>query len=292
MIIVRLRSGLGNQMFQYAFFKQMQKWHGEENVKLDISTYHWKAHNGLEIGHVFGIDLQKDSVSSNVSLKYADVGYKFHHRVLRRLRGRRHKSYRYWKDIEFDEYRTLNDVYLEGFWNDEKYFAGVQDEVRFLYQFQLPLTEDDDGLLRKIESCESVAVHVRRGDYKKYPEAFPLCRPDYYRQAIGLLSEKYPELSCFVFSDDLEWCKKELSFLPRVTFVENHDSSMASKDLFMMSKCRHNIIANSTFSWWAAWLNNNPDKMVLYPHTVNLVYQSMPDGWTCIFDEKMKSPVK
>lgn len=87
MIIIRLRSGLGNQMFQYAFFKQMQKWHGKENVKIDYTTYHWKNHYGLEIDQIFGINLQKNSVNKKVALKYADVGYGLHNRVIRRTIG-------------------------------------------------------------------------------------------------------------------------------------------------------------------------------------------------------------
>ena len=279
MIIIRLRSGLGNQMFQYAFFKQMQQWHGACKVRLDCETFHWKAHNGLELDRVFGIDLKKDSVPPAVSLKFADVGYGWRHKVLRQLRGRRHRSYRNWKSVQLDEYRNMDDVYLEGYWNNEEYFSGVKDEIRKLYRFGLPLTGSDRALLAKMERGESVAVHVRRGDYKKFPDSFPMCTPDYYRRAIGILSEQHASLRCFVFSDDPEWCKQELAFLPDVTFIDNPDKATASKDMLMMSRCRHNVIANSTFSWWAAWLNGNPQKTVIYPESAMLTYSSMPEGW-------------
>lgn len=280
MIIIRLRSGLGNQMFQYAFFKQMQQWHGPEKVKLDISTYHWKAHNGLELHRVFDIDLQKDSVPDSVSLSYADVGYKLHHRILRRLRGIKHRSYVNWKNIQFEEYKNLDDIYIEGYWNNEIYFAGVKEEIRKAYRFtKIELTNYQTRILNEIESGESVSVHVRRGDYKKYPKAFPMCSPDYYRKAVELLSKEGKNLKCFVFSDDLPWCKKELQFLPDVVFVENPVRDHAYKDMMLMSRCKHNIIANSTFSWWAAWLNNYPAKKVIYPESAMLVYTSMPEGW-------------
>lgn len=280
MIIIRLRSGLGNQMFQYAFFKQMQQWHGPEKVKLDISTYHWKAHNGLELDRVFNINLLKDSVPDSVSLGFADVGYKLHHRILRRLRGKKHRSYLNWKNIPFDDYKSLDDVYIEGYWNNEMYFSGVKDQIRELYQFRnIRLTNYQSEILNDIETSESVSVHVRRGDYKKFPEAFPMCTPDYYRTAIELLSREGKKLKCFVFSDDLKWCRKELNFLPDVVFVENPVQNHAYKDMMLMSRCRNNIIANSTFSWWAAWLNNNPARKIIYPESAMRVYTSMPEGW-------------
>ena len=279
MIIIRLRSGLGNQMFQYAFFRQMQYWHGTERVKLDISTYHWKAHNGLELDKVFDLDLQKDSVPPEVSLQYADVGYEFRHRLLRRLRGERHQSYKYWKDLEFEDYKRLGDVYLEGFWNEEKYFRDVQEDIRRAYTFKGDLNEDDLGMLEIISNTESVAVHVRRGDYKKYPKAFPMCQPSYYAEAREIIKAKRDNLIFFVFSDEIDWCRKNLSFPEKAFFVENRKPEDAWKDMMLMSRCRHNIIANSTFSWWSAWLNNNPEKIVVYPESVSFTYQSMPKDW-------------
>jgi hypothetical protein len=283
MIIIRLRSGLGNQMFQYAFFKQMQKWYGEDNVKIDISTFHWKAHNGLELDRIFEIDLKKDSIPKSVALKYADVGYKFHHRLLRRLRGTKHRSYAFWKDLKFEDYKNLEDIYLEGYWNDEKYFEEIKDQIRKLYQFKIELNEKEQRYLNKILSVNSVAIHVRRGDYKKFPKTFPMCTPDYYGNAIELLSASNPNLKYFVFSDDLEWCKKELFFLTDAVFVENTVQERAFVDMLLMSKCKHNIIANSSFSWWSAWLNNNPQKIVIYPESVFRTYDSMPKEWKCLY---------
>ncbi len=282
MIIIRLRSGLGNQMFQYAFFRQMQYWHGPERVKLDISTYHWKVHNGLELDKVFNLDLQKDSIPAEVALQYADVGYEFRQRLLRRLRGKRHQSYKYWKDLEFEDYKRLGDVYLEGFWNEEKYFRDVQQDIRKAYTFKKDLNEDDLGMLEMISNTESVAVHVRRGDYKKFPKAFPMCRPSYYAEAREMIKAKRDNLIFFVFSDEIDWCRKNLSFPEKAFFVENRNPDEAWKDMFLMSKCRHNIIANSTFSWWAAWLNNNQEKIVVYPESIFLTYSSMPGGWKCV----------
>ena len=279
MIIIRLRSGLGNQMFQYAFFKQMQHWHGEEKVKLDIDTYHWKAHNGLELDRVFDLDLKKDSVPEHISLKFADVSYKIAHRIRRRLFGRKHRSYAFWKEYNLQDYKDLDDIYLEGYWNNEIYFKEVEDKIRKIYQFKIELNKKDKELLKFIENNESVAVHVRRGDYERYPETFPMCKPGYYHKAYDLLTASKSGLKFLVFSDDILWCKKELNFMSDATFVENLDPGQASKDMMFMSYCKHNVIANSTFSWWAAWLNRNLNKKVYFPESAKITYSSMPEGW-------------
>lgn len=282
MIIIRLRSGLGNQMFQYAFFKQMTYWHGEGRVKLDIDTYHWKAHNGMEIDRVFGIDLVPDSVPAEVSLRYADVGYRLYHRILRRLRGRRHHAYRNWKAISYEEYRYIDDVYLEGFWNEERFFQDVAPMIRQLYRFPELTDAASRLLMERIGEVTSVSVHVRRGDYRKYQKTLPMCPPAYYEQAASHLRQKYPDLTFFVFSDDIDWCRRNLSLNGPVHFVANENPQHAWKDMMLMSRCRHHIIANSTFSWWAAWLDPNGDKTVIFPESVFFTYKSMPAGWTCI----------
>lgn len=276
MIIIRLRSGLGNQMFQYAFFKQMQFWHGIESVKLDIDTYHWKAHNGLEINSVFNINLEKDKASRTDSLKMADIGYSFKDRVLRRIRGTNHKSYRFWKHVNYEEYPLLTgDIYIEGYWNEEKYFKDVSSEIKSIYKFNPDF--NDAEKIEKIKDSNSVSLHIRRGDYIKYKKNFPMLQPGYYYNALEQIKGTTGEdIKLFVFSDDIEWCKKNLTKLNNVNFVQN---KISYKDMMLMSYCKHNIIANSTFSWWAAWLNNNENKIVIYPQSCLLTYNSMPKNW-------------
>lgn len=270
-------------MFQYAFFKQMQHWHGKGNVKLDIDTYTWSTHNGRELDKVFNLDLRSESVPARVSLDLADVGYKVPHRILRRIRGRKHKSYRFWKDIDFEEYKDLHgDVYLEGFWNEERFFRDVKELVRDIYTIRADLSPRQEDILKDIETSESIGVHVRRGDYVKYPDLFPMCTPQFYMNALHVVKEKYEDVRCFVFSDDLSWCKENLHFLDKVTFVQNKIGIQAYIDMMLMSKCKHNIIANSTFSWWAAWLNKHSQSIVVYPGSVQITYASMPGSWILI----------
>jgi hypothetical protein len=282
MIVVRLRSGFGNQMFQYAFFLQLQKWYGKENVKLDVDTYHWKAHNGKELDKVFRLDLAGDSVPKSVSLQMADVGYSLKNRILRRLRGKKHHCYKFWKELSYEDYRNLpKDIYLEGYWTEERFFSEVADDIRKIYRF--PALTDKAGLdmLHRIVNTCSVGMHVRRGDYAKYKKAFPMCPASYYEAASTVIRQKTGlEPSFFVFSDDLDWCRKNLHNTGKeITFVDINPGKNSYRDMMLMSNCRHQIIANSTFSWWAAWLNPNPDKIVIYPFSIDLRIASMPDSW-------------
>ena len=285
MIVIRLRSGLGNQMFQYAFFKQMQHWYGEENVKLDIDTYHWKAHNGREVDKVFHIDLEKDAIPISTSLKMADVGYSLKNRILRRLRGKKHTCYVFWKNLSYDDYMHLpNNTYLEGYWNEECYFASVSEQIRAIYKFPEPMDDQNKSYLDDITNTCSVGIHVRRGDYKKYPDGFPMCSVDYYKKSAEILQSQLSgeKVRFFIFSDDMNWCKAHLSFLENVQFVGHNVKNNSYKDMMLLSACKHQIMANSTFSWWAAWLNPNPDKIVIYPSSVYKTYATMPSQWICV----------
>ena len=284
MIVVRLRSGLGNQMFQYAFFTQMQHWYGKENVKLDMDTYHWKVHHGRELDKVFNINLDEDAIPVSISLKMADVGYSLKNRILRRLRGKKHACYVFWKDLSYDDYKRLpDDVYLEGYWNEERYFDAVSEHIRSIYKFPEPTDHQNKSCLENITNSCSVGIHVRRGDYKNYPKTLPMCSVSYYSEAVELLKAKNQkqQLRFFVFSDDLDWCKANLSFLENVQFVGHNVKNNSYKDMMLLSACKHQIMANSTFSWWAAWLNPNPDKLVIYPSSVSKTYATMPSQWVC-----------
>ena len=280
MIVVRLRSGLGNQMFQYAFFLQLRKWYGDENVKLDIDTYHWKAHNGRELDKVFRINLNEVSVPESISLQMADVGYSLQNRLLRRLRGKKHQCYKFWKDLSFEDYKHLpKDIYLEGYWPEERYFIEIEKTVRKEFCFPELTDQPNKDILYEINNTCSIGVHVRRGDYQSHKNTFSMCPAKYYREASSIIKEKKINLHFFIFSDDIKWCKSNLNFEDTTTFVCVNSEKDSYKDMMLMSNCKHQIIANSTFSWWAAWLNANPDKMVIYPSFMDMRYNFMPLSW-------------
>jgi len=158
------------------------------------------------------------------------------------------------------------DAYLMGYWQSERYFKPAESIIRQDLTLKEPQGEKYQDLLDRITLSNSVSVHIRRGDYllEKNLRLFHPCTSDYYLKAEALISEKVSSPELFIFSDDIEWVKQNIPFRFPATFVS--DGSLADyQELMLMSACKHNIIANSTFSWWGAWLNNNPQKIVITP---------------------------
>jgi hypothetical protein len=160
----------------------------------------------------------------------------------------------HYKKIEYKPNLKLN-----GYYQSEKYFINNRDKVIDLFKIN-PETElyikNKYGDFLKEDIC---SLHVRRGDYLKFPDYHPVCDVDYYLNSVKEIGE---DTLYFIFSDDVEWCLKNLSFIKNKIFIEGNEDY---QDLFLMTKCKNNIIANSSFSWWGAWLNNNPNKIVIAP---------------------------
>jgi hypothetical protein len=159
-------------------------------------------------------------------------------------------------------------IILNGFFQKEKYFISHETEIRKLFSFRDTLSGQNAGLSEKIKSTLSVSVHVRRGDYVFNPETnayHGVCSPEYYRKAIRLMKEKHGDCYFFVFSDDIEWCRANLEVGEKTAFVSHNTGRNSYLDMQLMSLCKHHIIANSSFSWWGAWLNPSSDKTVIAP---------------------------
>ncbi|MDB5255060.1 MAG: hypothetical protein JWL92_436 [Candidatus Nomurabacteria bacterium] len=155
--------------------------------------------------------------------------------------------------------------YLSGYWQSEKYFNEIEGVIRKDFSLKVPLSEKAQYVLGLIESKPSISLHVRRGDYvsdKNAHDILGLSPISYYEAAIAVMLEKEPRASFFVFSDDIEWCKNNLTINAEHVFVEDMPGY---EHMTLMSKCKHNIIANSSFSWWGAWLNSNANKIVIAP---------------------------
>jgi hypothetical protein len=159
-------------------------------------------------------------------------------------------------------------TYLFGWWASEKYFKDIATTIRSEFSVRSPLSGANAAMAAVILDGNAVSVHVRRGDYVTNPRthsAHGLCAPEYYRRAIGALATKISDLRAFVFSDDIEWAKQNLQLKAPVTYVDHNGPDQAHEDLRLMSLCRHHVIANSTFSWWGAWLSAHPGKAVIAP---------------------------
>lgn len=286
-MIVQLNSGLGNQMFQYAFGKALEKHYGCKAYFDTNSDFDTQEYRKLELG-VFNIDLNKANVSSllkfnplnayKVDLTKASFVYKIAYRFFRKiLSGKIHLFIKMLYRTEIIEEKVLciyeasyfklnnfKNIYFKGYYHNELFFKSIEGEIRNSFRLKNDYLSDT-ALAKEIKLTNSVSIHVRRGDYLNC-SLFPNFNMDYYFNAITYLNTNVDNLQYFVFSDDIDWVRNEFKKCNlNFRFVVEKFSDNACDDMILMSFCKHNIIANSTYSWWAAWLNINSEKIVVAP---------------------------
>ncbi len=280
MIITRLGGGLGNQMFQYTIGRALAL-KNNDVLKLDISTYTPEYPRQYGLKH-FNIDEHFATPEESRKLR---LPYGFFSRVIRSFRARVLRQFYVGYHPEVMERK--GDVFLEGFWKNEKYFLDIEQVIRKDFTLKNPLSAMSRAFKEKIQAERiSVSLHVRRGDYvndEKTGIYHGVCSPEYYRKAIEKIKEKCPAFILFVFSDDILWVKENMKFDIPAVYV-SHKDIPDYEELVLMSLCSHNIIANSTFSWWGAWLNANPEKIIIAPYrwlakTGDDHYKEVPDSW-------------
>ena len=234
MIVSKLQGGLGNQMFQYAIGRHLSSKYNRK-FYLDDRFFNGSNRNfSLDNFSNTIIDTNINSIQTSLPFKKIDDSFEY-------------------KDIE----NTIDiNYYLDGYWQSEKYFEESSDLIRNDFQPNEKTLE----VINKTPLLDSntISIHIRRTDYLTSNGYHPVQSLDYYKEAIELIGE-YDYI--FVFSDDIDWCKNNLNFRDMI-FMENMSEI---EDLFIMSKCKNNIIANSSFSWWGAWLNENKQKKVIAP---------------------------
>lgn len=269
MKIVNIIGGIGNQMFQYAFALSLKEKFPDEEIKLDISHFHgYGLHNGFEIEKVFGSLLPIATKKNLKKITYYSPNYKIS-RILRRVFGYKRTEFKepslftYWGD---KVYSIDYDCYYEGSWQNEKYFKNIENIIRNAFVFKHNLDERNNLLLKSIQSTNSVAIHVRRGDYLLEEAYKNICDFAYYINAIKYIKDNVDNPTFYIFSNDADWCK--INILPlcgSAEVIDWNDGSESWKDMYLMSLCNHNIIAHSSFSWWSAWLNIRKNKIVVSP---------------------------
>ncbi len=272
MIIVRIAGGLGNQMFQYAAARSLAKDRGC-SFKLDISLC--DENNDRDWVYTFNrLNIIEDAASEQeISLlknKNAKSPRKFIHRIIRNLMIKKIKHFREVDCFRFDKmlYKTSLPLYIQGGFVSLKYFDKYRDI--FLEEFvpKNDISGKNKELAEHISSCNSVSVHIRRGDYTFDKNAIKkngLLPLDYYERAIDIIKSNIDNPVFFVFSNDKEWVAENFKFYDQIVFVDNNNDEYGYEDIRLMSLCKNNIIANSTFSWWGAYLNLNPEKIVIAP---------------------------
>jgi len=285
MDVVVVFNGLGNQMSQYAFYLSKKKINKATHF-IDFCS----DHNGAELNKVFKIDYNQNSFHKFLFIIF---------RVLVTKKIKIVKPFKWLLErfncniIEENFNYRFNSQYLLpangitfyfGGWPSEKYFINAKDEVLKAFKFTPPTDPENTEHIRNITSSNSVAIHVRRGDYlsPKNIEVFGrVCTKEYFEQAIDTIKTKINNAHFFVFSNDIAWVKANLQ-MNSVTYVTCNSADSSWADMYLMSICKHNIISNSSFSWWGAWLNQNNNKIVISPsrYLNNDVYTDFyPESW-------------
>lgn len=292
MIVSAILGGIGNQMFQYAAGRALAV-SRSESFMVDLAGFeNYSLHQGYELQRVF--DLEAVRVGPNILRDI--LGWRAGHfarKVLKRsafssLRGAHlaiEPHLNYWPGLDAME----SPVYMMGYWQSARYFGHCEDVIRDDFRFRHPQEGRNTELAARMAACQSVSLHIRRGDYvthKATREIMHACSLDYYREAVRRIDSQIPDAVYFVFSDDMDWVRQQADFLPRSVLIDHNCGQDSYRDMQLMSACRHHIIANSSFSWWGAWLNPRPDKVVIAPRrwfandwdSKDLI----PEGWVTL----------
>ncbi|MEI8390618.1 MAG: alpha-1,2-fucosyltransferase [bacterium] len=248
MIVVKIIGGIGNQMFQYAVGLCLAEKNNTE-LKLAISDFAKYGNRKFQL-NVFNINAEIATQDEIDKIKS--------------------ENYRKEKHFHFDS-KVLDlpdNVYLDGYWQSEKYFKDIETIIRKEFTFKETPDDTNQELLDKIKSSNSVCIHIRRGDYVSTLKArlvHGTCSLNYYKKAMSFIIRKIENPHFYIFSDDTDWVKKNFKINDKMTIVDNNNDSSGCLDLMLMSNCQHFIIANSSFSWWASWLGKNPRKLIFAP---------------------------
>lgn len=260
MIITQLKGGLGNQMFQYALGRKLSL-KNKNQLKLDVSGYkndklRWYSLEPFAIS----AEIAKPEETAHLKRPWGIISSAwrfFAFKVLRRF----HTG---WEPTALQK---TGDIYLDGFWQSYKYFTDIADTIRADFTLKEPLADKYPDLVRQVRAENSLSLHIRRTDYLSSPKHFKKFGAlglDYYQQALKKIKTAHPDLTVFIFTDDPAWVKANLKTDQPTVFVADF-VRRDYEELVLMSYCRHHIIANSSFSWWGAWLDPRPDKLVIAP---------------------------
>ncbi len=275
MTIIKLKGGLGNQLFQYAFGRFLEL-RNKTNIKFEFSSSNDDTQREYKLGHfntvinfISGKELQACKI-------YSLVINMFRTKIL----GQYNIGY-------VPSLLNKKDGYIEGYFQSYKYLEPIQKELLQELTPKEPIEQKFKDIIDKMEGTNSVSVHIRRGDYVNNPKTkaehytFGL---EYYEEALNFIKTKIQDPTLFIFSDDIKWVKDNLDLRCYQGIFVSDSNFEDYEELILMSKCKHNIIANSSFSFWGAWLNQNSNKIVIAPKKWNNKYQDeyndiCPENW-------------
>lgn len=283
MIILDVMCGMGNQMFQYAYARALQEKYGG---KLYLSTVTAKR---MKDGREYALNNCRLNESVRVLPKTVQYIFDLYFKIKMKLMGQAYKSLepkqKYQEMAKHGIYTTSKVFryyeiphsnkrikYINGWWQSEKYFHDIAENIRQELKIVKPPTAQNECLMKEIASRESVCVHVRRGDYisEKFSSELDVCNECYYQNAFEIIEERISNPTFYIFStshEDILWIKEHWNFRGNVVYVDMNNADY--EELRLMYTCKHFILANSTFSWWAAFLSQNIEKIVVAPKIWN-----------------------
>ena len=270
MIVTRMDGGLGNQMFQYAFGLYLASKH-QSPLSLDLNSYHTGPQHGymldrfnvqaVELNNAIRAKLPRRHRATTLSGLVSPLPDWLRADVLRREKER---------PFGFQEkyLQTPDDCYLVGYWQSEKFFPGLRSRLLEHFSPRSPISDTSMRIIERMQSCNSVSLHIRRGDYisnSANSKLYAQLSIAYYQECLERWAEERDGVQVFVFSNDIAWCLEQLRPKMPSHFIDHTGLEMAHEDMIMMSHSACNVIANSTFSWWSAFLNNRENKVVVAP---------------------------
>ena len=267
-VVIRLVGGLGNQMFQYAAAKAVALRSGAELV-LDLSWFSTVSDRQYALGplsvsaHTLG-DMPPKGTPGHLlkETQYRLARYTERYFLRRPVF---HEKHFHFDPAMLDVHAP---VHLEGYFQSEKYFLEYRDQIASEFKLASPPGHLAQAILEKMATHDAISLHVRRGDYAADATTSAyhgLCSLEYYYRGLGYISEGLSNPHCYVFSDDPEWVRANFSPPLPMTIMDIHGPHEAHEDLRLMTACKHFVVANSSFSWWGAWLSANPEKIVVAP---------------------------
>lgn len=289
MIVSNIIGGLGNQMFQYAAARALSL-RCSVPLKITIDQFKtYKLHNGFELERAFGLkleEIQHDELKSILGWRSRPF--------VRRVFSNRHMNWAVGNNWIYDNDRFMfssnnqctRNMYMHGYWQSEKWFSQIEKVIRRDFRFINDCSPGEKEIASLMKMQPSVSVHVRRGDYlkTKNKSIYAECTFDYYNRAIDYIRKEIPSAKLFFFTDDPSYvADKFIPSFPNSVLVSRSEVGSAVNDMRLMASADHNIIANSTFSWWGAWLNQSLGKIVIAPKLwftdINRSKDIIPNSW-------------
>lgn len=270
MITVNIKGGLGNQMFQYACARALSL-RNEDRLRLARSDYQGDVNREFSL---LAFNINSEVVNTN--------SIPFYLKLINRVRQKLTRNF--YVNFQPEVLKKKGNVYLDGYFQSEKYFTDFAEVIREDFELNGGLEGAAAIAAAQIQrDSHAVSLHVRRGDYVTHPDFGGIVTKEYYKRAIARITKEIPKAHLYIFSDEIDWCRENLRNTDKLTFVSQSDFK-DYEELTLMSLCQHHIIANSSFSWWGAWLGKNESKIVIAPtrwanQNENWYNDIIPEKW-------------